>query len=93
MTQESSKVVQAPKTMYDKIWDKHLVYQEPGDDSAILYIDQLLCHEVTSPQAFEGLRMAGRTVRHPDRVMAVRITMFRRKTETNRSPIQLHERK
>lgn len=71
MTQESSKVVQAPKTMYDKIWDKHLVYQEPGDDSAILYIDQLLCHEVTSPQAFEGLRMAGRTVRHPDRVMAV----------------------
>ncbi|MBQ9874029.1 MAG: 3-isopropylmalate dehydratase large subunit [Thermoguttaceae bacterium] len=57
--------------MYDKIWENHLVYQEPGDDSAILYIDQLLCHEVTSPQAFEGLRMAGRKVRHPDRVMAV----------------------
>ncbi len=57
--------------MYDKIWERHLVYQEPGDDSAILYIDQLLCHEVTSPQAFEGLRLAGRTVRHPDRVMAV----------------------
>jgi len=70
-TQESPKDAQAPKTMYDKIWENHLVYQEPGDESAILYIDQLLCHEVTSPQAFEGLRLAGRTVRHPDRVMAV----------------------
>ena len=71
MTQESLKDAQAPKTMYDKIWENHLVYQEPGDDSAIIYVDQLLCHEVTSPQAFEGLRMAGRGVRHPDRVMAV----------------------
>ena len=71
MTQESLKGAQAPKTMYDKIWENHLVYQEPGDDSAIIYVDQLLCHEVTSPQAFEGLRMAGRGVRHPDRVMAV----------------------
>lgn len=71
MTQELPKSVQTPKTMYDKIWENHLVYQEPGDDSVILYVDQLLCHEVTSPQAFEGLRMAGRTVRHPDRVMAV----------------------
>jgi len=62
---------QASKTMYDKIWESRLVHQEPGDESAILYVDQLLCHEVTSPQAFEGLRMAGRTVRHPDRVMAV----------------------
>ena len=58
MTQESLKGAQAPKTMYDKIWENHLVYQEPGDDSAIIYVDQLLCHEVTSPQAFEGLRMA-----------------------------------
>ena len=70
-TQESPKVAQAPKTMYDKIWENHLVYQEPGDESAILYVDQLLCHEVTSPQAFEGLRLAGRTVRWPNRVMAV----------------------
>ena len=45
MTQESSKVAQTPKTMYDKIWEKHLVYQEPGDDSAILYIDQLLNYQ------------------------------------------------
>ncbi|MDO5309409.1 MAG: 3-isopropylmalate dehydratase large subunit [Planctomycetia bacterium] len=65
--QDSSK----PKTMYDKIWENHLVYQAPGDDSVILYIDQLLCHEVTSPQAFEGLRLAGRKPRHPERVMAV----------------------
>ena len=71
MTQGSPTTSDRPKTMYDKIWENHLVYQEPGDDSAILYIDQLLCHEVTSPQAFEGLRLAGRRVRHPDRVMAV----------------------
>lgn len=71
MTQGSPAATNGPKTMYDKIWENHLVYQEPGDDSAILYIDQLLCHEVTSPQAFEGLRMAGRKVRHPERVMAV----------------------
>ena len=71
MCQKSQKVVQKPKTMYDKIWENHLVYQEPCDESAIIYVDQLLCHEVTSPQAFEGLRLAGRTVRHPERVMAV----------------------
>ncbi|MBQ9127178.1 MAG: 3-isopropylmalate dehydratase large subunit [Thermoguttaceae bacterium] len=56
--------------MYDKIWEKHLVHQEANGD-AILYIDQQLCHEVTSPQAFEGLRMAGRKVRRPEKVMAV----------------------
>ena len=71
MAQDSPTSTHTPKTMYDKIWENHLVYQEPGDDSAILYVDQLLCHEVTSPQAFEALRMAGRKVRHPDRVMAV----------------------
>ncbi|MDO5581662.1 MAG: 3-isopropylmalate dehydratase large subunit [Planctomycetia bacterium] len=59
-----------PKTMYDKIWEKHLVCEEPGGD-AILYIDQQFCHEVTSPQAFEGLRIGGRKVRHPEKVMAV----------------------
>ncbi len=69
-SQESPKAAQAPKTMYDKIWENHLVYQEPDND-AILYIDQQLCHEVTSPQAFEGLRMAGRKVRRPEKTMAV----------------------
>ena len=69
MTQESPKAA-APKTMYDKIWEKHLVHQEANGD-AILYIDQQLCHEVTSPQAFEGLRMASRKVRRPEKVMAV----------------------
>jgi len=58
------------KTLYDKIWDAHLVHQAPGE-SAVLYIDRHLVHEVTSPQAFEGLRMAGRKVRHPERTLAV----------------------
>ena len=52
------------KTLYEKIWDAHLVYQSPGETS-ILYVDRHLVHEVTSPQAFEGLRMANRTVRRP----------------------------
>ena len=46
-------------TLYDKIWDAHLVHAEPGE-ACVLYIDRHLVHEVTSPQAFEGLRMAGR---------------------------------
>jgi len=58
------------KTLYDKIWDAHLVHQAPGE-SAVLYIDRHLVHEVTSPQAFEGLRMAGRKVRHPECTLAV----------------------
>ncbi|AXS38777.1 3-isopropylmalate dehydratase large subunit [Breoghania sp. L-A4] len=58
------------KTLYDKIWDDHLVnVQEDG--TALLYIDRHLVHEVTSPQAFEGLRMTGRTVRAPQRTLAV----------------------
>ncbi|MEM9012994.1 MAG: 3-isopropylmalate dehydratase large subunit [Pseudomonadota bacterium] len=60
----------APKTLYDKIWDAHLV-QESDDGTALLYIDRHLVHEVTSPQAFEGLRMAGRPVRSPERTIAV----------------------
>jgi len=60
----------APKTLYDKIWDAHLVH-EAEDGTALLYIDRHLVHEVTSPQAFEGLRMAGRRVRHPDATIAV----------------------
>ncbi len=60
----------APKTLYDKIWDAHLV-DEAEDGTCLLYIDRHLVHEVTSPQAFEGLRMAGRTVRAPEKTIAV----------------------
>ncbi|MEN3975668.1 3-isopropylmalate dehydratase large subunit [Emcibacter sp. SYSU 3D8] len=59
-----------PKTLYDKIWDSHLVHQAE-DGTCVLYIDRHLVHEVTSPQAFEGLRMAGRTVHRPDATLAV----------------------
>ena len=59
-----------PRTLYDKIWDDHLVH-EAEDGTALLYIDRHLVHEVTSPQAFEGLRMTGRTVRHPEKTLAV----------------------
>ena len=60
----------AGKTLYDKIWDAHLAH-EAEDGTCLLYIDRHLVHEVTSPQAFEGLRMAGRTVRAPDKTIAV----------------------
>ncbi len=60
----------APKTIYDKIWDSHLVHED-ADGTSLLYIDRHLVHEVTSPQAFEGLRMAGRTVRAPEKTIAV----------------------
>jgi 3-isopropylmalate/(R)-2-methylmalate dehydratase large subunit len=59
-----------PRTLFDKIWDSHVVEQLP-DGTCILYIDRHLVHEVTSPQAFEGLRMAGRPVRRPDCTIAV----------------------
>ena len=58
------------KTLYDKIWDAHLVEERPGE-APILYIDRHLIHEVTSPQAFEGLRAAGRKVRRPELTLAV----------------------
>ncbi len=58
------------KTLYDKIWDAHVVH-EAEDGTCVLYIDRHLVHEVTSPQAFEGLRMAGRGVRHPEKTIAV----------------------
>ena len=57
-------------TLYDKIWAAHLVHEEPGEAS-VLYIDRHLVHEVTSPQAFEGLRMANRKVRRPELTLAV----------------------
>ncbi len=59
-----------PRTLYDKIWDAHLVHEAP-DRTCLLYIDRHLVHEVTSPQAFEGLRMAGRKVRAPEKTLAV----------------------
>ncbi len=59
-----------PKTLYDKIWDAHLVHEE-ADGTSLLYIDRHLVHEVTSPQAFEGLRLAGRQVRCPEKTVAV----------------------
>ncbi|MCV2881716.1 3-isopropylmalate dehydratase large subunit [Actibacterium sp. XHP0104] len=60
----------ASKTLYDKIWDAHVAH-EADDGTCLLYIDRHLVHEVTSPQAFEGLRMTGRTVRAPEKTIAV----------------------
>ena len=60
----------SPKTLYDKIWDAHVAH-EAEDGTCLLYIDRHLVHEVTSPQAFEGLRMAGRKVRAPEKTIAV----------------------
>jgi 3-isopropylmalate/(R)-2-methylmalate dehydratase large subunit len=59
-----------PRTLYDKIWDDHLVEEAP-DGTCLIYIDRHLVHEVTSPQAFEGLRLAGRKVRAPEKTLLV----------------------
>src|ERR1700719_876106 len=59
-----------PRTMYRKIWDSHLVHEAAGEPS-LIYIDRHLVHEATSPQAFAGLKAAGRTVRRPDLTFAV----------------------
>ncbi len=59
-----------PRTLYDKIWDDHVI-ETNAEGSSLLYIDRHLVHEVTSPQAFEGLRMAGRKVRAPEKTLAV----------------------
>ena len=58
-----------PETMFEKIWNSHLVHEQDGN--SIIYIDRHLVHEVTSPQAFEGLRLAGRRVLHPEATFAV----------------------
>jgi len=58
------------RTLYDKIWDDHVAHQAP-DGTCLLYIDRHLVHEVTSPQAFEGLRMSGRKVHSPEKTIAV----------------------
>ena len=70
-----------PKTMFEKIWDAHVVREEAGQP-ALLYIDLQLVHEVTSPQAFEGLRLTGRKVRRPDLTVA---TMDHNVPTTDRS--------
>jgi 3-isopropylmalate/(R)-2-methylmalate dehydratase large subunit len=59
----------APKTLFEKVWEQHIV-AEPKGEPTLIYIDLQLLHEVTSPQAFEGLRLAGRKVRRPDRCIA-----------------------
>lgn len=71
----------AARTLFQKIWDQHLVHEEQGKP-ALLYIDLHLIHEVTSPQAFEGLRLAGRRVRRPDLTFA---TMDHNVPTTDRS--------
>ncbi|MGE5713874.1 MAG: aconitase family protein, partial [Betaproteobacteria bacterium] len=58
-----------PQTMFEKLWSRHLVCEPPGEP-ALLYVDLHLVHEVTSPQAFDGLRAAGRRVRRPERTLA-----------------------
>jgi len=58
-----------PRTLYDKIWDDHVI--ETADGTSLIYIDRHLVHEVTSPQAFEGLRLSGRKVRAPEKTLAV----------------------
>src|SRR6266571_7280190 len=58
-----------PRTLFEKVWDAHVVRAAPGEPS-LLYIDLHLIHEVTSPQAFDGLRAAGRGVRRPDLTIA-----------------------
>jgi 3-isopropylmalate/(R)-2-methylmalate dehydratase large subunit len=84
-----------PETLFEKVWKRHVV--EAGDDATLLYIDRHLVHEVTSPQAFDGLRLAGRTLRRPDLTFAtvdhnvptenqldIREPMSRRQVETLR---------
>ncbi len=67
---ESSTPMSKPQTLFDKIWNRHLVHEQ-DDGTCLLYIDRHLIHEVTSPQAFEGLRLANRTPRQPQAALAV----------------------
>jgi len=64
------RVSERPRTLHQKIWDEHVV-ERREDGTALIYIDGHLVHEVTSPQAFDGLRQAGRRVRRPDLTLAV----------------------
>ena len=63
------EIMSKSRTLYDKIWDDHLIHSE--NDTSLIYIDRHLVHEVTSPQAFEGLRDAGRKVHAPNKTIAV----------------------
>ena len=80
-----------PRTLYEKIWDAHVIERRP-DGTCLIFIDRHLVHEVTSPQAFEGLRMAGRKVRRPELTLAVPDhnlpTTARIDAEGNRVPIE-----
>ena len=69
MSQSTPSPADRPRTLAEKVWDRHVVRSEEGQPD-LLYIDLHLVHEVTSPQAFEGLRMSGRTVRRPDLTVA-----------------------
>ncbi len=69
-TKKGIIMLATPRTLYDKIWDMHQV-ADRDDGTTLLYIDRHLIHEVTSPQAFEGLRQAGRSVRHVEKILAV----------------------
>ncbi len=69
MTDRSVATAGGARTLFQKIWDEHVVTQEPGGP-AVLYIDAHLVHEVTSPQAFSALRAAGLHVRRPDQTLA-----------------------
>src|SRR6516225_8185428 len=69
-TPMSKPTTSKPTTVYDKIWNDHLVH-EAEDGTCLIYIDRHLVHEVTSPQAFEGLRASGRKVRAPEKTLAV----------------------
>ena len=79
-----------PKTLYDKIWDDHLVHQQT-DGTTLLYVDRHLVHEVTSPQAFEGLRINKRKVRRPDLTLAVADHNVPCLLYTSPSPRDAHE--
>src|SRR5207247_8255049 len=63
------RAVSSPRTLFEKVWDAHVVHRLP-EGPELLYVDLHLVHEVTSPQAFEGLRLAGRRVRRPDLTVA-----------------------
>src|SRR5207253_4725229 len=63
------RAVSSPRTLFEKVWDSHVVHRLP-DGPELLYVDLHLVHEVTSPQAFEGLRLAGRRVRRPELTVA-----------------------
>src|SRR6187401_267686 len=75
------RMASRPRTLYEKIWDEHVIERRP-DGTCLIYIDRHLVHEVTSPQAFESLRLAGRKVRRPELTFA---TMDHNVPTTSRS--------